>query len=223
MRAGTALDSEDRWQIARRLLHDDNTLELIDRITGSFALLYAQPLTRIAAMTTNSVDLDSNTVTVTFAVHPVEIPEPLATLITALAAGGHRQHVGIGATTTSPWLFPGHHPGRPITPSRLGDRLSPLGIDARAGRRAAFLQLASQLPAPVIADALSTPLSPSRAFDTVRILPSTGSNAGVHPKIISERLGHATINVTLDLYSYVSPAIERDVAETLSVEIPGEL
>ncbi len=47
--------------------------------------------------------------------------------------------------------------------------------------------------------------------------------AGVHPKIISERLGHATINVTLDLYSHVSPAIERDVAERLSVEILGEL
>jgi integrase len=47
--------------------------------------------------------------------------------------------------------------------------------------------------------------------------------AGVHPKIISERLGHATINVTLGLYSHVSPAIERDVAERLSVEILGEL
>lgn len=164
VRAGTALDSEDRWNIARRLLHD-NTLELIDRITGSFVLLYAQPLTRIAAMTTNNVNLDSDTVTVTFAVHPVEIPEPLATLLTTYTTREHRQHVGIGNTTTD-WLFPGHHPGRPITPSRLGDRLSPLGINARAGRRAALLQLASQLPAPVIADALG--ITPTTATDWVK-------------------------------------------------------
>lgn len=155
VRAGTALDSEDRWHIARRLLHDD-TLELIDRVAGSFVLLYAQPLTRIAAMTTDQVHIDDDTVLVRFADHAVAIPEPLAALITTFAttSSSRRSHIGIGATTTSTWLFPGHHPGCPITPSRLGDRLTPLGIDARAGRRAALLQLASQLPAPVIADTL---------------------------------------------------------------------
>lgn len=117
-------------------------------------------------MITDDINLDSNTVTVRFAVHPVEIPEPLATLITAFAAGGQRKHIGIGATTTSPWLFPGHQPGRPITPSRLGDRLSPLGIDARAARRAALLQLGSQLPAPVIADALG--ITATTATDWVK-------------------------------------------------------
>ena len=29
--------------------------------------------------------------------------------------------------------------------------------------------------------------------------------AGVHPKVVSERLGHATVGVTLDLYSHVTP------------------
>jgi hypothetical protein len=164
VRAGSALDSEDRWEIARRLLHDD-TVELVDRITGSFVLLYAQPLTRIAAMTTDQVHIDDGTVSIRFAGHDVQIPEPLATLISTFAAGGHRSHTGIGATTSS-WLFPGHHPGRPITPSRLGDRLTPLGIDARAGRRAALLQLASQLPAPVIADALG--ITATTATDWVK-------------------------------------------------------
>jgi integrase len=31
--------------------------------------------------------------------------------------------------------------------------------------------------------------------------------AGVHPKVVSERLGHATVGVTLDLYSHVMPAL----------------
>lgn len=164
VRAGSALDSEERWHIARRLLHDD-TLELVDRVTGSFVLLYAQPLTRIAVMTTDQIHIDNGTVSIRFASYDVQIPEPLATLVTTFAAGGHTSHTGIGATASS-WLFAGHQPGRPITPSRLGERLTPLGIDARAGRRAALLQLASQLPAPVIADALG--ITATTATDWVK-------------------------------------------------------
>ena len=35
---------------------------------------------------------------------------------------------------------------------------------------------------------------------------------GVHPKIAQERLGHATIAVTLDLYSHVMPGMQKDAA-----------
>lgn len=35
--------------------------------------------------------------------------------------------------------------------------------------------------------------------------------AGVHPKIVSERLGHATIGITLDLYFHLPPAIAGDL------------
>ncbi len=30
--------------------------------------------------------------------------------------------------------------------------------------------------------------------------------AGVHPKVVQERLGHANVSITLDLYSHVAPA-----------------
>ncbi|MFH0914899.1 MAG: tyrosine-type recombinase/integrase, partial [bacterium] len=36
--------------------------------------------------------------------------------------------------------------------------------------------------------------------------------AGVHPKIVSERLGHATITITLDTYSHAIPALEEEAA-----------
>ena len=39
--------------------------------------------------------------------------------------------------------------------------------------------------------------------------------AGVHPKIVSERLGHATVGITLDTYSHVLPDLQRDAAEAL--------
>ena len=35
---------------------------------------------------------------------------------------------------------------------------------------------------------------------------------GVHPKVVSERLGHSSINTTLDTYSHVVPGMQRDAA-----------
>ena len=35
---------------------------------------------------------------------------------------------------------------------------------------------------------------------------------GVHPKVVQERLGHATISTTLDLYSHVSPGLQEKAA-----------
>ena len=35
---------------------------------------------------------------------------------------------------------------------------------------------------------------------------------GVHPKIVSERLGHAGIAITLDLYSHVAPGLQAAAA-----------
>ncbi len=35
---------------------------------------------------------------------------------------------------------------------------------------------------------------------------------GVHPKVVSERLGHSTVGITLDTYSHVLPGLQRDAA-----------
>jgi len=37
--------------------------------------------------------------------------------------------------------------------------------------------------------------------------------AGVHPKVVSERLGHASIGITLDIYSHVMPGMQESAAE----------
>jgi integrase len=36
--------------------------------------------------------------------------------------------------------------------------------------------------------------------------------ANVHPKIVSERLGHSKVGITLDLYSHVLPGMQEDAA-----------
>ncbi len=35
---------------------------------------------------------------------------------------------------------------------------------------------------------------------------------GVHPKIVQERLGHASIAITLDTYSHVTPGLQEAAA-----------
>jgi integrase len=34
----------------------------------------------------------------------------------------------------------------------------------------------------------------------------------IHPKIVSERLGHATVSITLDRYSHVLPSMQEEAA-----------
>ena len=37
--------------------------------------------------------------------------------------------------------------------------------------------------------------------------------ANVHPKVVSERLGHSQISTTLDLHSHAIPALQESAAE----------
>jgi integrase len=37
----------------------------------------------------------------------------------------------------------------------------------------------------------------------------------VHPKVVQEMLGHATISITLDLYSHMLPDMQRDAAKAM--------
>jgi integrase len=41
--------------------------------------------------------------------------------------------------------------------------------------------------------------------------------AGVHPKVAQERLGHASIGITMDLYSHASETMQADAARRLDL------
>jgi integrase len=45
--------------------------------------------------------------------------------------------------------------------------------------------------------------------------------AGVHPKVVSERLGHTTVTMTLDIYSHAIPAMQQDAATTIAGLVTG--
>jgi integrase len=39
--------------------------------------------------------------------------------------------------------------------------------------------------------------------------------AGIHAKVVSERLGDSTVNLTLDTYSHVLPGLQEQAAQTM--------
>jgi integrase len=40
--------------------------------------------------------------------------------------------------------------------------------------------------------------------------------ANIHPKIVSDRLGHSTVAFTLDVYSHCIPALAQDAADKIA-------
>jgi hypothetical protein len=152
------LDGEDRWDIARRLLHDD-TLKPEDRLAGLLVLLYAQGVTALSRMTAGQVQASGNgTVRLQLGRVPVQLPEPAASIALAVAAN-RKGHATIGAAGPSPWLFPGGQPGQPISGARLTKRLDALGISPRQARSTALFQLAAEVPAAILARTLGVSTS----------------------------------------------------------------
>ncbi len=47
--------------------------------------------------------------------------------------------------------------------------------------------------------------------------------ANVHPKIASERAGHSSVSITLDIYSHVIPGLQDEVAQTVDTMLAGVL
>jgi integrase len=45
--------------------------------------------------------------------------------------------------------------------------------------------------------------------------------AGVHPKVVSERLGHTTVSTSLDVYSHAIPAMQHEAATAITELIGG--
>ena len=40
--------------------------------------------------------------------------------------------------------------------------------------------------------------------------------AGVHPKVVQERLGHSTVAITLEIYSHVTEGLGREAADRVA-------
>jgi hypothetical protein len=84
---------------------------------------------------------------------PIQLPEPIATLARTVISN-RKGHATIGALAPSPWLFPGGQPGRPISSAQLTHRLNNLEIRPNQARSTALFQLATEIPAAILARTL---------------------------------------------------------------------
>jgi len=166
------IDAEARWQQARRLLHDD-TIKPEDRVAGLLVLLYAQWPATISRLTLHDVQADGDDVRLRLGAEPIVLPEPLAALVLQLVACRHGQ-AALGDQGTSPWLFPGGRPGRPLSTFRLVERLRELGLRPAQARSTALFQLATELPAALLARLLGIHISVAVAWQRA----SSGDWAG---------------------------------------------
>jgi integrase len=59
-------------------------------------------------------------------------------------------------------------------------------------------------------------MPPIRLHDLRHTHATLALAAGIHPKIVSERLGHSSVKITLDLYSHATPVLEETAAELVA-------
>lgn len=147
----TPIDHQLRWAHARRLVNDD-TLNADDRVAGALVVLYAQPLTRIAALTVDDVVVnDSGEVSIEFRTHQIDLTEPFAALARQLPI---RRKAGAADLLHTRWLFPATRPDQAVNPTTIASRLGRIGIDPRPTRLAAISQLASEIPPALLAESI---------------------------------------------------------------------
>jgi len=151
------IDTEARWEQARRLLHEDD-LQPEDRVAGLLVLLYAQTAATISRLSLNDVQTRNAETRLRLGREPIVLTEPIDTLVRQLVATRHG-HATLGDQGTSPWLFPGGQPGQPMTAAHLAKRLRRIGIHAGPARAAALFQLATDLPAAALARLLGIHIS----------------------------------------------------------------
>ena len=62
-------------------------------------------------------------------------------------------------------------------------------------------------------------LPPIRLHDLRHSVASILLARAVHPKVVSEMLGHATIALTLDTYSHVIPSLQQEAASVVAAAV----
>jgi hypothetical protein len=146
-----AVAVRDRVALTHRLLHEDG-IEVRDRVAGVIVVLFAQPVTKIASLTVEDVAINDETVAIRLGETAITLSRPLADHLRELIAG--RRGRAAAELPTPRWLFPGSSPGRPIGAQSLSRRLKRIGVECQARRLAALVDIAGQVPAPVLADLL---------------------------------------------------------------------
>lgn len=137
--------------IKELLTGDSETLPY--RVAGTLLLLYAQPLTKIAALQTTAIARVDGETRIVLGKGPIPVPEPFASQLNYHLHNRPNLRTAGGAIGT-PWLFPSSRPGRHIDSQTIMHRLRWLGVNLLGSRDTALQELVSEIPAPLVAEVL---------------------------------------------------------------------
>jgi hypothetical protein len=151
-RTTPTITQSQRLQWLNELLTGDSDT-LPYRVAGVLLLLYAQPLTKVAALQTTAIADEGGEMRIALGKEPIPVPEPFASLLNYHRYNRPNLRTAGGAVGT-PWLFPSLRPGRHIDPQPIMQRLRELGINLQGSRNTALQQLVSEVPPPLVAEML---------------------------------------------------------------------
>lgn len=146
---GHAIDPAQQLEFARRLLHDPDSASVEDRAAACLILFYAQPAAKIAALTTDDIEVRDDGTYLRLGPEPLLLIPPLDALVAALPVA--KPFGTASALADARWLFTGKNPGTHLHPASLMRRMNQLGITTRASRNTALLHLAATTPPAVFA------------------------------------------------------------------------
>ena len=147
-----AITQEQRLAWLKELLSGEPD-SLAYRVAGVLLLLYAQPLTKIAALPIDAVSSTDGEPRILLGQQPIPVPQPFAGLLNTHIRNRPNLRT-TGGLAATPWLFPSSRPGRHLGPQFIMKRLRNLGINLLGTRNTALQSLVVEAPPPLVAELL---------------------------------------------------------------------
>ncbi|WP_244291570.1 hypothetical protein [Streptomyces subrutilus] len=137
----------------------DDAMPIDVRTAGALMLVLGLQPTKLLELTVHDLVDDETAAFLTLDGQRIPLPPKVALLVRALRDRCQERWQLNQTASTTPWLFPGQEPARPLGATYLSLKLRQHGITPRAGRNSARLALAADLPASVLADITATSIS----------------------------------------------------------------
>ncbi|WP_405669010.1 hypothetical protein OG379_40895 (plasmid) [Streptomyces sp. NBC_01166] len=129
------------------------------RTVGALTLLFGLQPTKLLELTVHDIVDDETATVLNLDGQRIPLPPKVARLVRVLRDRCQERWQFNQTASTTPWLFPGQEPARPLGATYLSLKLRQHGITPLAGRNSARLALAADLPASVLADFTATSIS----------------------------------------------------------------
>ena len=124
----------------------------------------------------------------------VDLPPSLAKLLRQHKVEREAEHIIMGRALTEDDFVFSHMDGTPLNPNTVSHTFSKMVARAE--------------------------LPHLRLHDLRHIHATMLLKAGIHPRVVQERLGHSSIATTLDIYSHTVPGLQKAAAERLDTLFP---